>query len=256
MNFKSLSRIRKPLRILLSISLLAAGLCLMGACLWIFRSGLAPFSRESVAAAFRYIQLPVYLSLGLILLTVPAELLLSKEEAPLPPARQLRMLLRRTQARIDLSRCDDDLRKQVLALRSDRRLYRGIGWAILFFSCVLFLTYGFNADNYHPVHIDRSVIRAMFWLLPCTLIPFLYGLFAERKNHASMVKELELLKTAPKESRVAPAKPVSKQDLISWIRLGLLVLSVMILLGGIFAGGAKEVLTKAANICTECIGLG
>jgi hypothetical protein len=166
------------------------------------------------------------------------------------------MLLKRIQGRIDLSRCDDDLRSQVLALRNDRRLFSGLGWAILTFSTILFLTYGFNPDNYHPVHIDRSVIRSMFWLLPCTLIPFLYGLFAERKNHASMLQELELLKTAPKESRVAPHKTGSKQDWISWVRLGLLILSVIILLGGVFAGGVKDVLTKAANICTECIGLG
>jgi hypothetical protein len=71
-----------------------------------------------------------------------------------------------------------------------------------------------------------------------------------------MSKELELLKTAPKQSRVAPKKPNSTQDWLSWLRIGLLILAAVILLGGALAGGARDVLTKAANICTECIGLG
>ncbi|MCI9504897.1 MAG: thioredoxin [Clostridia bacterium] len=40
------------------------------------------------------------------------------------------------------------------------------------------------------------------------------------------------------------------------VRLALLVAGLTLFLVGIFDGGANDVLIKAINICTECIGLG
>ncbi|MBR4862977.1 MAG: thioredoxin [Oscillospiraceae bacterium] len=40
------------------------------------------------------------------------------------------------------------------------------------------------------------------------------------------------------------------------MRYALLVVAVSILVYGYFAGGTNDVLTKAINICTECVGLG
>lgn len=256
MNKESLSRLRKPLRILLSGSIILAGLCLMWACFGIYRSGDQPFSREAVAAAFKPISIPVYLCLGLTLLSFPAEYLLWKGEDKKPPVRQLRMALHRMQARVDLSLCHEELRSQVLAQRNSRKLYNRIGWTVLVLSSILFLTYGLNGRNFHSTNINQSMIRAMFWLVPCSAVPFGYGIFAALKNRASMAKELELLKTAPKESRIAPPKPRSHYRRDFLLRTGLLALGLVILVYGFLAGGTADVLTKAVNICTECVGLG
>lgn len=40
------------------------------------------------------------------------------------------------------------------------------------------------------------------------------------------------------------------------LRWALLAVAVVLLLWGLLSGGAEYVLTKAANICSECIGLG
>ncbi len=40
------------------------------------------------------------------------------------------------------------------------------------------------------------------------------------------------------------------------LRLSVLLLSAALLLAGILNGGALDVLAKAINICSECIGLG
>ena len=53
--------------IVLSLSLIIAGLCLIGACICIYQSGDRPFSREAVALYFCQIQVPVYVALALIL---------------------------------------------------------------------------------------------------------------------------------------------------------------------------------------------
>ena len=99
------------------------------------------------------------------------------------------------------------------------------------------------------------MIRAMYRFLPCTLIPFGYGIFAAYRNLHSMEAEIELLKTAPKESKIAVT--VTGSD-ARWtaLRNVLLVVGLVILVYGFFAGGTADVLTKAVNICTECVGLG
>ena len=40
------------------------------------------------------------------------------------------------------------------------------------------------------------------------------------------------------------------------IRYALLIAAAALALFGFFSGGTADVLTKAVNICTECIGLG
>lgn len=256
MNKASLSRLRKPLHIVLSVSIILAGLCLMWACLSIYRSGDQPFSRESVAAAFGPISLPVYLCLGLTALSLLAELLLPQAKVKTPPVRQTRMILRRLQEKTDLSLCSEDLRSQVQALRSTRKLYDRICLTVLVLSSILFLTYGLNPSNFHQTQINQSMIRAMFWLLPCSAIPFGCGIFAAHKNRASMAQELALLKTAPKESRIAAPKPRNHRRRDFLLRTGLLAVGIVILVYGFLAGGTADVLTKAVNICTECVGLG
>ena len=40
------------------------------------------------------------------------------------------------------------------------------------------------------------------------------------------------------------------------LRLALLLLAAALIALGVWNGGARDVLIKATNICTECIGLG
>ena len=70
-----------------------------------------------------------------------------------------------------------------------------------------------------------------------------------------MKAELELLKTAPKESKIAPRKKASR-NIAVYLRAGIALFALAILIFGFFAGGTADVLTKAVNICTECVGLG
>lgn len=249
------ARLRSLLRILLSISLVVAGVCLMAACLGIYHSGDHPFSREAVAAAFGPISLPVYVCLGLMVLSVAAELLLPRPAVKTVPRRQTAMILRRMQQKTDLSLCGEELRGSVLAQRHARQNRQRIGIVLLLLCSAIFLSYGANPHNFHQTQINESMIRAMYRFLPCTLIPFGYGIFAAYRNLHSMEAEIELLKTAPKESKIAVT--VTGSD-ARWtaLRNVLLVVGLVILVYGFFAGGTADVLTKAVNICTECVGLG
>ena len=50
-------------------------------------------------------------------------------------------------------------------------------------------------------------------------------------------------------------KPAFSTSLTA-IRIAVLCAALFFLLLGYFSGGSTDVLTKAVNICTECIGLG
>lgn len=139
--------VKKRIHLIYSIALSAAlvitGICLCVACLGIYLSGEQPFSREAVAAAFRYIAVPVYLCIALV-----------------------------------------------------------IGGLIL--------------DAVYPAQA--------------------------KKNNGK--------KVAP-----SPA-PAIKARALLYLRLALLCVGIGIFTYGFFAGGTADVMTKAVNICTECVGLG
>ena len=256
MNKPLLSRLRPALRILLSISIILAGICLMTACLGIYRSGGdQPFSRESVAAAFGPISLPCLVCIGLMAVSFLVELLSPAPAEKRKSTRQTAMVLERMQKKIDLSKCDEGLRSAVLAQRKKRNTLRCIGWVILAVCAIVFLSYGANPHNFHQTKINSSMIAAMYRFVPCFLVPYVYGIWAAYAARRSMEAEIDLLKTAPKESKVAaPVKAAGRKLVV--LRNALLVIGIGILVFGYFTGGTADVLTKAVNICTECVGLG
>ena len=258
MSKKAAKRLQFIFKILLSAALILAGLCLIGACLSIYHSGDHAFSREAVAAAFGPISIPVYLCLGMILLGLLGTWLLPPPETKPVPVRQTALILSRLQNRTDLARCPEALRGNILSQRRDRKTARIAGIVLLGLCCGIFLSYGMNPANFHQSQINSSMIRAMACFVPCFLIPFGYGIFCSCFTRASMEKEIALLKTAPPESKITFATPASRDSSKSFIVLRncLLVIGIGILVYGFFTGGTADVLTKAVNICTECVGLG
>ena len=256
MNKFSPDRLRPILRIILSISIILAGICLMAACLGIYQSGGdQPFTRESVAAAFGPIALPCWLCIGLIAVSFLLELALPSPAGKKKATRQVAMVLETMQSKVDLSRCCDDLRSAVSAQRSKRRRLTIIGWAVLAVCSATFLSYGANPHNFHQSQINGSMVAAMYRFVPCCLVAYSYGVWASYACLKSMEAEIDLLKTAPAEAKIAaPAKAANKKLVL--LRNVLLVVGIAILVFGYFTGGTADVLTKAVNICTECVGLG
>ena len=68
------------------------------------------------------------------------------------------------------------------------------------------------------------------------------------------MKELELRKSAPKRKldAAAPEKTTGRNV----IRVIIAAAAVALIVLGVMNGGMFDVLVKAINICTECIGLG
>lgn len=250
-------RIRRIYGILLSLSIVVAGLCLIGACLAIYDSGNGEYSPEAVAAAFSPISVPVYLCLVLVLAGFPLSWLLPAEKSKPKAGRQNAAILRRLHGKVSLEDCPAELRQAVAAQQTGRRLRSGVTLALSAGTFLIFMLYVLTGDRFLLPDITASMIRAMALLLPCLLITFGWALFTHYRNESSILLELELMKQAAKEapSQASGAQPETSMN-GDLLRYGLLLLAVTVLLFGYFTGGTADVLTKAINICTECVGLG
>ncbi len=240
---------------LLCLSIVIAGLCLMAQCFLIYSAGEHPFSRETVAAAFSEIAVPVYFCGAMVLLGILAKPFLPAPKKDKLPKNQER-ILSRLQSTTDLSACPGALRQRVETLRVRRVLVRNLGWLVLAVGSLVFLSYGANPQNFHTYEINRSMALAMAWLIPAMTVPFGYGIFAACHRKSSIRQEIDLLKSAPTQAKCAPAPGAVRPSSAQWLRYGILAAALVLMLGGYFLGGAVDVLTKAVNICTECIGLG
>ena len=157
MNKEKLLRFHHIYRIVLSISILLAGICFIAGCLSIYLSGEQPYSRETVADTFSYIAVTVYICLILVVVGFILELLLPCEN------------------------------KKTFSHKKRK---------------------AHSASSSRITHVSKN------------------------------------------------ASPTEPHDMSGTKRLILLFAGVGILVYGFFTGGTLDVLTKAINICTECIGLG
>lgn len=240
-------------RIVLSCVIVLAGICLMVACVNIYRSGDEPFSRASVAAAFSPISIPIYLCLAMVAAGFLLKLLFPAPASKPAALKQPTVTLTRLQSRADLDSCTDGLKTEILAVRQRRKQQKRLCALVLSACALVFLVYALDGSHFHTSQINTSMIHAMWMLLPCLAVSFgvCVGFLCARKN--SISKEIELLKQCPKKDapQIAP-----KPNHCAKVRYALLLVAVSLALFGFFSGGTADVLTKAVNICTECIGLG
>ena len=240
----------------LSAILILTGICLMVQCCRIYFTGDGTFSPEIVAAHFAPIAIPVYLCLAMTIFGFIAEVFLPKENKRIPPEKNYPLILEKLYAKTDLAACSEEIQAAVAQEQQSRKRHKSVSIALLLTCSIVFLSYGLNGSNFHQREITDSLIKAMYLLIPCTVIPFGYGIFAAYRSKASMIREIELLKTAGANRSPAPAAAAAGCKAASLARWAVLAVAVAILVYGYLAGGTADVLTKAINICTECVGLG
>lgn len=259
MTQKNTTVIFRIYRILLSISIIAAGLCLIYGCLSIYYSGDKPYSRQIVADTFSLISVPVYICLGLSAVSLVSGLIfpdLSEKHKPeISYKSRLELLL----SKKDLTALKGEQAKALEKERKKRKAITAFKWAVTAVASVAFLVYALNGSNFDSSDINTSVINAMWVLLPCLCVMLAVSVLAEILMNQSCKEEIELIKKLPsaKSTSGENENNLSKSHKrILILRCAILLLSAGILIYGFATGGVYDVLTKAVNICTECIGLG
>lgn len=256
MTKEKLQKIHHIYNWILSVVIVIAGICLITACLGIYHSGDHPYSREAVAAAFSGIAFPVYLCIIMIICGIIFELLspIKADKAKTPKAYL--HIIKQLRSKKDLTACSEDLRTAIEAEPKKRKLHTTILAVILVVSSALFLVYALNGTHFHQSEINSSMIQAMYRLIPCLAVSFGYAVFTAYHNRKSFEQEIELLKQAPAAATVQNATDVSSDKQVLIFRTAVLCIGLFLFVYGFISGGTIDVLTKAINICTECIGLG
>lgn len=250
--------IRQIYQIVLSICVICAGLCLIISCVGIYLSGARPFSREAVATAFDWIAVPVYLSLLFILAGWIGSLFLPERGKKLKPEKQYDHILHRLQEKLDLQACPPEMRQAICAEQKGRKCHRCITLALLAVCGVYFLSYALNGEHFPTEGLNEAMVKAALRFFICLAIPFSYGVFTAWWSKKSILRETALTRQALStgEQKKVPAAATVSKPFPYYLQGVIIGLALGILIYGLLSGGAVDVLTKAANICTECVGLG
>ena len=113
----------------------------------------------------------------------------------------------------------------------------------------------YRADG-HPtawIYTPEVVGKALIPVIPLFIVSCLMTLMA----WVFKIRDENQDKPAPFEGKISYEPEDGNNPIFrKRLRLGLLVLAVLFILIGIFNGSMKDVLIKAINVCSECIGLG
>ncbi len=258
----NLQRFHRIYSVCLGIVIIISGICFIAACLGIYNSGEHPFSRESVATAFKDIAIPVYACAVMTVIGIIFDIVSKAELSKQKPDKPYAAMLKKAYSTRTLAGCDETVRSQISKEQNSRKIHSIIRTIVFCGASIIFLVYATNSKNFHQSEITDSMISAMWVLLPCLIVCFAYGLFTVIYSERSLARELELVKTLPTATAKADTASNSEADnsttrkLVLIARIAILIIGACLLVHGFMTGGTMDVLTKAINICTECIGLG
>lgn len=240
---------------LLTLSVVAAGICLMAACLQVYHSGGEQiYTPEKVAAAFRPISLPVYICLGLIVVSFILPFVLKRSEKKLPRTKDVAMELKRLRLTRDPAAADEE-KKAALKKLAKWDWLEILCTVVSIIALDFFIHYALNGDNFTQDNskITESIVAAMYVFVPCVVVFFGFCIVSIYRGRRKMEKQIAILKQCPPLTQKAAPKKDRFAPVFRYVVLGL---AVAIMVYGLATGGWQDVLTKAVNICTECVGLG
>ena len=158
MTEKQRKTVRLVYFVLVTAALLVAAVCLMSACVSIYRTGDHPFSREAVAAAFAPIAVPVFVCLGLVAVGFILHPLLpaAADAAPDRDEVTLGRLLARDLGEV----CNPELASAIRREYRARQLHRWLSVGLLTAGAAVFLWYALNVDQrlYDRCHVGAAAL--------------------------------------------------------------------------------------------------
>ncbi len=241
--------------IVAAATLLLAAL-LIWQCADIYFSGIAPenlaesgvrirdiYSREIVAERFSRIAWAFWVWLAVCLIAWIGKCAGNQANPVLP-----------TENRFALAIARAEKTPEMLLEEKKRRVIRLACAGICVLCGAFILKYLLNAANFESRDLEPVMGRMMLNVAPWVAVAFAALLGMTQFCEISLLREIELAKKAPKRS--AEARISAKKSIVNAIRIAIAVISIVLIAIGVLNGGMRDVLVKAVNICTECIGLG
>ncbi len=245
----------------LSTLLVMTGILLMASCVSIYRMGDRPFTPENISAAFAKIAIPVWITVGAVLMGAILQLLLPAEDRKPKAIRDRKITLSHLQENLDTKTCRPETVTAIDKEHRFRAVLRAVSMVLCVAAALPAVLYAFHFNNFTD-DLNASVIAACAWILPCSFIVLGVCIVLTYLENASYNRQIVSVKKALAES---PSKTNgtgtgknhnTNFKILTGVRIALAVIALVFVIVGIFNGGMADVLTKAVNICTECIGLG
>ncbi|MBQ8415922.1 MAG: hypothetical protein IJX13_03335 [Clostridia bacterium] len=196
MSQKTIERIRLLWGIVLSVLIVAVGICFIVSCITIYERGGRPFSRESVEEQFGIIAVPVYICVGAVIVggifscAFPQT---TRVTAKNNEKKQLERLYRR----IDIA----SAQPEVLAhIKKERflRFFLGAANAVLCVACAIPpLIYVFDLSNFTTENLNGDVFGAIWLTLIMFAVAVAISFTRSIFQGLSVRRELALLKGLP-----------------------------------------------------------
>lgn len=116
------------------------------------------------------------------------------------------------------------------------------------------LFYLLNKDNFVSWDLEAVMGQMLIHVLPWVIMAFAIAIAGAYFCRRSIETEIQLLRgISGSKDRAEKAVYAQKSK---WVQIFLYACAFVLILLGIENGGMRDVLVKAINICTECIGLG
>ncbi len=158
---------------------------------------------------------------------------------------------------------NDEAQKEHILIIDKERKNRKLGFLIISLVSILLMIfparYLFNFSNFttNEISAKDEAIKMVINVFPFIIISFiLFGVYLVYYTK-SIKKELVEIKEVLKKSKPLVEQKINKDNslLLNITRISVGVIGIIFVILGILNGGVEDVLVKAINICTECIGL-
>lgn len=269
---------------LLALStLLTAGL-LIAQCIQIREAG--AFSREIVRARLESLAWAGALWLALLAATLLLKHL-NRKENPLRTSAETRLSADENRSwalagkhgqqmavRFSAEAVPEEVRLRLLLMRAEktdamraeerrRRMARGACAGICAGCAAMVARYLANPAHFASRELEPVIGRMLWHIAPWIFVGFACAILCECVRGRSFRREIELAARSPERASFKNAQTDSGASREKRARLAktaaravAFALAVALLALGAANGGMRDVLVKAINICTECIGLG
>lgn len=181
---------------------------------------------------------------------------------------------RRTAARFSTEAVPEEVRLRLRLMRAEktdamrgeergRRIARGACAGICAVCSVMAARYLANPAHFTSRELEPVIGRMLWHIAPWIFVGFACAILCECVRGRSFRREIELAARSPERASFKNAQTDSGASREKRARLAktaaravAFALAVALLALGAANGGMRDVLVKAINICTECIGLG
>ncbi|MDE6504505.1 MAG: hypothetical protein K2L42_01395 [Clostridia bacterium] len=244
-----------------AVSILADGGWIQGA-----------FTREIVAERLFPISIPFYIWIVAVIAGLILSVIFPVKVGSVNKVSE-RVTQKRLSARLPQGEGEDYNKqiKQIATEKRSRTIVYSVCAALCFASAIACAVYLLTPANYTASSINGAMLNMLINAGPWILVAFAACIGMALYEKFSLLREITVLKALISSNKGNPVikadvsipaalvkfKKVLASKYTVWsIRGGVAVIAITFIFLGIFNEGARDVLVKAINICTECIGLG